>query len=78
MNLHEKLADTQRRLGCAEGLFRGIIALDPSVLDTTDSILEARNFAREEFGLLPDNNYGQDPKVVRAYYSDLEIVEKAA
>jgi hypothetical protein len=62
-----------RRLSGAEALFRGIIALDPTILTTTQKIIKTRNFARDEYGLPPDDNFGSNPVVVQRHYLGSEI-----
>lgn len=63
-----ELARKVHQVCSAERLFGGIVSLDPSILATTESIQGARNFAREEYGLPPDNAYGENPEVVREMF----------
>lgn len=63
-----ELARKVHQVCSAERLFKGIVLLDPSILATNEGINKARNFAREEYGLPPDNAYGGNPEVVREMF----------
>lgn len=68
VTMQERLQDTEELLRNAKRLFVGIVRLDGSILDNPELTKKAYNFAREEYGLLPDEHID----AVKAYRAALE------